>query len=216
MGSIGVSKTHKTMQRILPALLLSTLLTGCIFDLASDNDKYRVELPMTIDNLRDTLRVGDSLIVRAMLKNPAEVVDISRERKPRFNAKIVSNVRILVILWNIKNVSVRNPLGEFIDFGDRTTFFDFDYKKGSIFEAPPSTEMVAVNDRFECDLTIRCLKPGTYGLRLQEEFIIINRNNERHEGHVYPYWTNQQLNHYMHPDLYKSGFENYWVFFHVK
>jgi hypothetical protein len=204
------------MQRILPALLLSTLLTGCLFDFGFDKDKYRVELPVTIDNLRDTLRVGDSLVVRAMLKNPAEVVDISRERKPRFDAKIVSRVRIVVILWNIKNVSVKDPLGEFIKFSDRPTFFDFDYKKGSIFEAPPSTQMVAVNDRFECDLTIRCLKPGTYGLRLQEDGITINRNNERLDGHVYPYWTNQQLNHYMHPYQPKSGFDNFWVFFHVK
>ena len=70
-------------------IAFSVTLYGCsIFGIGFDKDQHRVNVPVLVSNLKDTLNIGDTLIFSASINNPVEVTDISRERKKTFEGTL--------------------------------------------------------------------------------------------------------------------------------
>ena len=75
----------------------SVTLYGCsIFGIGFDKDSHRVNVPVLVTNLKDTLNIGDTLIFSAAISNPVEGTDISRERKKTFEGTLSGSLGFVI------------------------------------------------------------------------------------------------------------------------
>ncbi|HAK80096.1 MAG TPA: hypothetical protein DCM71_25125, partial [Runella sp.] len=82
---------------------------------------------------------------------------------------------------------------------------------------PPSIEFDFDSGKFSFKFKVVPLKKGLYALRLEPEYISIKNNINYLEGHIYPYFTNKELNHKL-TDNPKDPprYNDTWVFFYVR
>ena len=204
------------MKKILAIFIaFSVILSGCIFDIGFDKDQYRVNVPVLVSNLKDTLNIGDTLIFSAAISNPVEVTDISRERKKTFEATLSGSLGFIILLYRLSETNT--GIQEIVPFQDRPLTFNFIADKGFFPSIPPSIEFDFDSGKFSFKFKTVPLKKGLYALQLVKEYTTIKNNNNKLEGHIYPYFTNQELNHKLLTNYKDAGqFNDNWMFFYVR
>ncbi|WP_037301979.1 hypothetical protein, partial [Runella limosa] len=174
-------------------IAFSVTLYGCIFDIGFDKDQHRVNVPVLVSNLKDTLNIGDTLIFSAAISNPVEVTDLSRQRKKTFEGTLSGSLGFVIGLTQFSENST--VIGDVVPFQDRPSTFNFIAEKGFFPRTPPSIDFEFDSGKFSFKFIAVLLKKGLYGLRLDKEFTTIKNNNNKLEGHIYPYFSNKELNH---------------------
>ena len=197
-------------------IAFSVTLYGCsIFGIGFDKDQHRINVPVLVSNLKDTLSIGDTLTFSAAISNPVEVTDISKERKRTFEGTLSGSVGFVILLYRFaeNNTGVR----DIVPIQDRPFAFNFIAEKGFFPRVPPSIEFDFDSGKFSFKFKVVPLKKGLYALRLEPEYISIKNNINYLEGHIYPYFTNKELNHKL-TDNPKDPprYNDTWVFFYVR
>ncbi|HAO48040.1 MAG TPA: hypothetical protein DCR35_01270 [Runella sp.] len=197
-------------------IAFSVTLYGCsIFGIGFDKDQHRINVPVLVSNLKDTLNIGDTLIFSASISNPVEVTDISRERKRTFEGTLSGSVGFVIELSDFSDINTM--IGDVIPIQDRPFTFNFIAEKGFFPRVPPSIEFDFDSGKFSFKFKVVPLKKGLYALRLEPEYISIKNNINYLEGHIYPYFTNKELNHKL-TDNHKNkfSFDDKRVLFYVR
>ena len=196
-------------------IAFSVTLYGCIFDFGFDKDQHRIYVPVLVTNLKETLNIGDTLVFSAAISNPVEVTDLSRQRKKTFEGTLSGSLGFVIELIQFSETS--SVIGDVVPIQDRPSTFNFIAEKGFFPKIPPSIDFEFDSGKFSFKFIAVLLKKGLYGLRLNEEFTTIKNNNNKLEGHIYPYFSNKELNHKLtdnpkNPPRYNDT----WVFFYVR
>lgn len=197
-------------------IAFSVTLYGCsIFGIGFDKDQHRINVPVLVSNLKDTLNIGDTLTFSAAISNPVEVTDISRERKKTFEGTLSGSVGFVIELSDFSDINTM--IGDVIPIQDRPFTFNFIAEKGFFPRVPPSIEFEFDSGKFSFEFKVVPLKKGLYSLHLFKEFVTIKSNNNKLEGHIYPYFTNKELNHKL-TDNHKNkfSFNDKRVLFYVR
>ncbi|WP_028526273.1 hypothetical protein, partial [Runella limosa] len=100
---------------------------------------------------------------------------------------------------------------------DRPFTFNFIADEGFFPTTPPSIEFDFDSGKFSFKFKIVPLKKGLYALQLDKEFTTIINNNNKLEGHIYPYFSNKELNHKLTANRKDPPrYNDTWVFFYVR
>ena len=197
-------------------IAFSVIVYGCsIFGIGFDKDQHRVNVPVLVSNLKDTLNIGDTLIFSAAISNPVKARDKSKEIKRTFEGTLSGSLGFEIGLNEFSDINT--VMGDIIPIQDIPFTLNFIAEKGFFRRIPPSIEFEFDSGKFSFKFKIVPLKKGLYSLRLFKEFVTIKSNNNNLEGHIYPYFTNKELNHkltYNHKN--KFSFDDKRVLFYVR
>ncbi|TAH16644.1 MAG: hypothetical protein EAZ14_00240 [Runella slithyformis] len=179
------------MRKLIFLALFSLLLTGCIFNLNVDDKRYRIDVPVTVTNLGNTLNVGDTLLFSAQLKNPVEVVDRIQEKN---SSKVTfPDSTILKLGLALYGPILNNePYPNLMSPTQADSAFRLFAKAGSASLTPFSTVFLEnAPNVFRSNFGIIVKKSGLYAIRLGGNPFKVPSLS----GEISYHFTNKELNH---------------------
>lgn len=205
------------MKKLIISLFVSTTLCGCFFDIGFDKDQHRINVPVLVSNLKDTLNIGDTLIFSAAINNPIEVVDLSKDRKKTFHTTFPGNARLEIVLALYEPLVDRN-YQDVIKPDKTADFYDFFPNSGVIKVIPyPAIVFDYSRDKFIFRFGMVIKRKGLYGIHLQKDLVNISNQNYSFTGHLWPYFSNANLNHHLLTEKQKESLQgDKRVFFYVR
>ncbi|MBB3836668.1 hypothetical protein FHS57_000650 [Runella defluvii] len=174
-------------------IAFSITLYGCFFDIGFDKDQHRINVPVLVSNLKDTLNIGDTLFFSAVINNPVEVVDLSKYRQKTFNTTLPNNARLEIVLALYESLIDRN-YHEVIKPDKTADFYDFFSNLGLLKIIPyPAIIFDYSKDKFIFKFGMIVKRKGLYGMHLQKDLVTISDKNYSFTGHLWPYFSNANI-----------------------